>query len=283
MLILDGKALAQKKAQELKIKVESFKSQWKKTPTLAVVLVGDDSASQVYVKNKIKACQSVGIQSQEVKLSSNTTQDELLSTLHSLNQNPLINAVLVQLPLPKGLDDFSLLSELSPLKDADGLTVQNLGLLFCNQTPISPCTPAGVIEILEHYKIPMEGKKAIVVGRSQIVGKPMAHLLLEKNATVTLCHSKTENLKEEMLQGDIVVVAAGRPEFVGIESFKQGATVIDVGIHRKADGKLCGDVKVDGLKGHIGALTPVPGGVGPMTIAKLLDNTLKLAEIQQML
>ncbi len=281
MLVLDGRKLAQQKAVGLSQKVQAFKKKYGFSPCLTVILVGDDSASQVYVKNKMKACQSVGLTSKEIKLSAQTTQTEVINHLIQLNQDPLVHGILVQLPLPRGLDSMEILSHLDPQKDADGLTVHNLGLLFCNQAPVAPCTPAGIIEILEHYKIPLEGEKAVVIGRSQIVGKPMAHLLIEKNATVTICHSKTKNLRAELENADLVIVAAGQPEFITADFFKKGATVVDVGIHRRADGTLCGDVKVDGLKDHIGALTPVPGGVGPMTIAKLLDNTLTLAEKQQ--
>lgn len=270
MKILDGKLVAEHIRSQLKADIVSAGAK----PGLAVVLVGDDPASQVYVAHKIKACQSVGIQSFEYRRPANITQSEVLELIASLNANPQVHGILVQLPLPAHLNTHAILQSIDSRKDADGLTDLSMGQLLAGRQLAPPCTPAGVIEILKYYKHNIAGRHAVVVGRSEIVGKPMALLLLQNNATVTICHSQTTDLKTQTLKGDIVVVAAGRPEFMGAEFFKKDAVVIDVGIHRKADGKLCGDVKAQEL--DVEAVTPVPGGVGPMTIAMLLKNTFEL-------
>jgi methylenetetrahydrofolate dehydrogenase (NADP+) / methenyltetrahydrofolate cyclohydrolase len=280
MIKLDGHVLSKQIRQQLKSQVDQWKAQTGLSPCLSVVLVGEDPASQVYVRNKIKACAQVGILSREHYLPEKVSQEELIQCVRQLNQDPEVNGILVQLPLPKGLNADLVLKEISPLKDADGLDPENLGLLLCGQKRVAPCTPSGVIELLKAHNIALEGVHAVVVGRSQIVGKPMALLLLEENATVTICHSRTPNLSEWTQQGDIVVVAAGRPEFLSQKDFKPGAVVVDVGIHRKSDGTLCGDVQSHGLDQRLYALSPVPGGVGPMTITMLLANTLKLAQLQ---
>lgn len=280
MTLLDGKALSQEWRQGLKVRVAEFQAQKNTQPCLAVVLVGDDPASQVYVRNKIKACNEVGIKSLEKRLPETVSQDDLLKVVEDLNKDPEVNGILVQLPLPKHIDEDLVTSKIRPLKDADGLTHENLGLLLLGQKRVAPCTPFGVIQLLKKHGIEMSGAKAVVVGRSQIVGKPMALLLLEENATVTICHSRTKNLKEHLMGADIIVVAAGRPEFLGKDDFPKGAVIVDVGIHRKENGKLCGDIRFEELKETASAMTPVPGGVGPMTIAMLLENTLKLAEFQ---
>ena len=244
------------------------------------MIVGDDPASHVYVKNKIKACSSVGIKSQQYRLDAKTKESQLIELIHTLNQDKGVHGVLVQLPLPEHINEERILSHLDPLKDSDGLCVENLGLLLSGRKRVAPCTPFGVIQILKKHKIPIEGQNAVVVGRSRIVGKPMALLLLEENATVTLCHSRTKDLDFHLNRADIVVVAAGKPGFLGAKNFRKGCVIVDVGIHRKEGGRLCGDVRYNELLTVARAATPVPGGVGPMTIAMLLENTLKLAELQ---
>ena len=277
---LDGRALSQEWQEGLKVRVSEFVSQTRTSPCLAVVLVGDDPASQVYVSHKIKACEAVGIKSLERKLPSEVSQDELIEVVKKLNADLSVNGILVQLPLPKHINEADVIEEINPLKDADGLCIENLGLLAAGRKRVAPCTPFGVIQLLKKHNIPMEGQNAVVVGRSQIVGKPMALLLLEENATVTICHSRTRDLREHLSQADIVVVAAGKPEFLGKGDFKEGAVIVDVGIHRKDNGKLCGDVRYNELTDIAKAMSPVPGGVGPMTIAMLLENTLQLAITQ---
>ncbi|MEM7646266.1 MAG: bifunctional methylenetetrahydrofolate dehydrogenase/methenyltetrahydrofolate cyclohydrolase FolD [Pseudomonadota bacterium] len=280
MIKLDGKALSLEWRDGLKPQVEEFTQKYGKTPTLAVVLVGDNPASHVYVKNKIKACESVGIRSLEKTLSAEASETDVISIVESLNQDSSVHGILVQLPLPNHIVEKNVIDKIHPLKDADGLGIENMGLLLAGRKRVAPCTPFGVIQLLKKHGIPMEGKKALVIGRSQIVGKPMGLLLLEENATVTFCHSKTENLRSFVKDADIVVVAAGRPEFLGKEDFDRKSVVVDVGIHRKESGKLCGDVRYDEIKDLVHAASPVPGGVGPMTIAMLLENTLKLANLQ---
>lgn len=282
--ILDGKLVAQTRRTRLAENIAKFERTHGRKPGLAVVIVGADPASQIYVKNKIKACGEAGLQSFHLEKPATLTQIELHKIIDELNTRGDVDGVLVQLPLPKHLDETAALERIAPEKDPDGLTSGNLGLLFSGRTRVAPCTPSGVMKIFEHYGIELQGKSAVVVGRSNIVGKPMAQLLLEANATVTVAHSKTPDLKAVTSQADIVVVAAGRPRFLGKGFFKKNAIVADVGIHRveDADGrsKVCGDVKTDELMGHVQAVTPVPGGVGPMTIQMLLENTLRLAELR---
>ena len=281
MKILDGKAVSEARRQQIKARVSGFQHAHGRVPGLAVILVGEDPASQVYVANKIKACGAVGIQSFEHRLPGETTMAGLKAVIDRLNADPAIDGVLLQLPLPKGLDSQEAIEWIDPSKDADCLTAMNLGLLWSGRPRTKPCTPWGVMVILEHYGIPVEGRNVVVVGRSHIVGKPMAHLLTEASATVTVCHSRTRDLSSHTRAAEIVVVAAGRPEFLGGKDFAKGAVVIDVGIHRKqlnGKTKLCGDVKFSELESVASAVTPVPGGVGPMTITMLLENTLNLAE-----
>lgn len=284
MQILDGKAVAEARRKKIKGEAEKLKKQMGRAPGLAVILVGEDPASQVYVGNKIKACHEVGIESFENRLSDKTTAHQLKIIIESLNNNPLVDGILMQLPLPKHLNADEAIGWITPAKDADCLTPQNLGRLWSGKAVTTPCTPWGVMVILEHYGISVEGKNAVVIGRSNIVGKPMAHLLTQANATVTVCHSKTKNLREHLLRAEIVIVAAGQPEFLGKGDFAEGSVVIDVGMHRKPgkDGKskLCGDVRLKELEGVISAATPVPGGVGPMTITMLLENTVRLAGLK---
>jgi len=248
-------------------------------PCLSVILVGQNPASQVYVKNKIKSCEQVGITSLKHELPENVSQKELESLIEKLNQDSLVDGILVQLPLPGHLNEKRLNSIIDPRKDADCFTYMALGHLFSGEPVVLPCTPQGIISILEHYQISVDGKNVVVVGRSNIVGKPMAQLLLMKNATVTICHSKTKNISEFTRNADIVVVAAGQKGLLGKADFKKDSVIIDVGIHRDENGKISGDVRFQELDGWAKAATPVPGGVGPMTIMTLLENTVKLAEL----
>lgn len=285
MLRLDGKQVSAARRAVLKDKVRDFSQKTGHTPGLAVVLVGDDPASQVYVGGKIKACAEVGLESYEHRLPETTSPSELKSLIDQLNSDNKVDGILVQLPLPKSLDADEVLTWIDPNKDVDGLTSSSMGLLWMGKPRAISCTPAGVMAILEHYKITVAGKTAVVVGRSNIVGKPMAHLLTQADATVTVCHSRTKDVSSHTKYADVVVVAAGRPRMLGKDDFKEGSIVIDVGIHRQpgSDGKskLCGDVRFEELEGWAQAATPVPGGVGPMTIAMLLENTLRLAELNQ--
>jgi len=288
VLKLDGKAVAEARRARLREKVQAFQTRTSRAPGLAVILVGEDPASQVYVGSKLRACESVGIESFEHRLSDATTAHQLKIIIESLNNNPSVDGILLQLPLPRALSAHEAINWITPEKDADCLTERNLGRLWTGRPLTIPCTPWGVMAILEHYRIPVKGKQAVVVGRSDIVGKPMAHLLVQADATVTICHSKTQDLRSHTQRADLVVVAAGQPEFLGGDDFAKNAVVIDVGIHRKASAsapgvksKLCGDVRSSELQVH--AYTPVPGGVGPMTIAMLLENTLRLAEAREAL
>lgn len=280
MLSLDGRALSLEMRERLKQRVFQFTNVSGVIPCLAVVLVGDDPASKVYVANKIKACEDAGIRNLERHLPKEISQDELIAVVQELNTDPRVHGILVQLPLPPHINSQDIINAINPLKDADGLCPENLGLLVAGSKRVAPCTPSGVIELLKKHNIPMQGQHAVVIGRSQIVGKPMGLLLLEENATVTVCHSQTQDLDKHLQDADIVVVAIGKPEFISASRFRQGSVVVDVGIHRKADGKLCGDVRMDKQSATLKAFSPVPGGVGPMTIAMLLENTLKLAELQ---
>ena len=273
MKILDGKVVATHYKDRLKKEISDAVAKGG-TPGLAVVLIGDNPASQVYVSHKIKACAEVGIQSFEIKMPATVTQEEVIGVLRQLNSDSKVHGILVQLPLPQHLDANRIMQTIDPHKDVDVLTYTNIGRLYMGRQKVAPCTPSGVIEMLKYYNYPIAGKHAVVIGRSEIVGKPMALLLMQNQATVTICHSKTKDLKAEVSRADIVVVAAGQPQFIGRESFKKDAVVIDVGIHRMDNGKLCGDVNPDGL--DVEALAPVPGGVGPMTITMLLRNTFEL-------
>ncbi len=274
--LIDGKQLAQKRREEIKQAVEELKTQGI-TPGLAVILVGEDPASQVYVRNKEKACHEVGFYSEVHRLPEDTSQEDLLNLIERLNNDEKIHGLLVQLPVPKHIDEKAVIHAISPKKDVDGFLPENLGSLLIGEPAFEPCTPKGCIELIKESGIDITGKKAVVVGRSNIVGKPVAMMLLRENATVTICHSKTRNLKEELLAADIVVAAIGRANFITGDMIKDGAVVIDVGINRLPDGKMAGDVDRASLEGRDCWLTPVPGGVGPMTITMLMKNTLESA------
>ena len=269
---------------EVKANVKKLTDELKEThgitPGLAVVIVGDDPASRVYVNNKKKACEAVGFMSEEYALPAETTQEELLSLVETLNNKESINGILVQLPLPKHLDDKAVIEAISPLKDVDAFHAVNVGKIMLGEYDFLPCTPAGVMEMLRSYEIPVEGRECVVIGRSNIVGKPMGMLLLHENGTVTICHSRTKNLAEVCKRADILVAAVGIPKFVKADMVKDGAVVIDVGMDRDENGKLCGDVDFENVKDKCSFITPVPGGVGPRTIATLMKNTLKACKLQ---
>lgn len=275
--LIDGKEISTITREKLKQQVESLK-QSAIQPGLAVVIVGEDPASQVYVRNKVKACESVGIYSEKFELSANTSQEALHELISELNKNAKIHGILLQLPLPEGLDEDKALKVISPDKDVDGLHLYNIGALVADKTNFVPCTPYGITVMLKEMGIEVEGKDAVVVGRSRLVGKPIAMLLLQMNATVTICTSRTKDLKAHTSRADILVVATGRPKMITADMVKPGAVVIDVGINRDEQGKLVGDVDFDGVKEVAGYITPVPGGVGPMTITMLLANTINAAE-----
>lgn len=272
--IIDGKKISQQIKDELKEEVAALKEQGK-TFTLAVIQVGSDPASSVYVGNKKKACAYIGIESRAYELPEETTEEELLQLVQELNEDEAVGGILVQLPLPEHIDEDKVLLAISPNKDVDGFHPENVGNLSIGRPGFVSCTPAGVIQLLKRSGIEIEGKECVVLGRSNIVGKPMAMLLLRENGTVTVCHSRTKNLKEITKRADILVVAIGKPKFVDAGYVKEGAVVIDVGIHRNEDNKLCGDVDFDSVAPHTSAITPVPGGVGPMTIAMLMHNCVK--------
>ncbi len=275
--IIDGKAIAEQVRAEWKLRADSLIARGV-TPGMAVIIVGNDPASKVYVANKVKACAQLGLYSIHVELPADTTEAALLAEVAALNNDPKIHGILVQLPLPKHLDSHKVIEAINPDKDVDGFHQMNVGALVTGETPFPSCTPFGVMVMLEKTGISIEGKHAVVVGRSNIVGKPMALLLLHKNATVTICTSKTVDLPKHTLDADILVAAVGRPNFITGDMVKPGAVVIDVGINRNAEGKLCGDVDFASVKEVAGYLTPVPGGVGPMTITMLVANTVRAAE-----
>ena len=276
-VLIDGKALAAKMRARLKTQVDAFRAERGAEIGLAVVLVGDDPASQVYVRNKIKACEEVGIRSYSYKLPEETSEEELASLIDELVKAKNVHGILVQLPLPKHLDERKILRLIPPAKDVDGFCAENLGNLAMNRETIVSCTPFGVMKMLEEYGIDPKGKRAVVLGRSNIVGKPMAMLLLNADATVTDCHSKTRNLNKICAEADILVVAIGKAKFVTADMVKEGAVVIDVGMDRDENGKLCGDVDFEAVNNKASFITPVPGGVGPMTITMLLYNTVVAA------
>ncbi len=280
--IIDGKAIAAAVRADVAKEVAELKDKGI-TPGLAVVIVGDDPASRVYVNNKKKACAEVGIYSEEFALPADTTQEELLALVASLNGRSDINGILCQLPLPDGLEDKAVIASISPLKDVDAFHAANVGHIMIGDYNFLPCTPAGVMELLHRSGVEIAGKNCVVIGRSNIVGKPMAMLLLHENGTVTICHSKTQNLKEICAQADVLVAAVGRPKFVTADMVKPGAAVIDVGMDRDENGKLCGDVDFASVEPVAGWITPVPGGVGPMTISMLLKNTVMAAKLQNAL
>ncbi len=276
--LIDGKAHSQGIRQEISKGVEDYKAETGKEIGLAVVLIGDNSASKVYVRNKIKACEEVGIKSYAYYLPAETTQKQAEELVSDLVNDDRINGILVQLPLPEHLNSEDILSLIPMSKDVDGFCAENMGSLCMNKKCLVACTPNGVMKMLEREGINPKGKKAVVVGRSNIVGKPMAMLLLNADATVTVCHSKTPDLKKECLQADILVAAIGKAKFITADMVKDGAVVIDVGMDRDENGKLCGDVDFEGVKDKCSYITPVPGGVGPMTITMLMYNTLEAAK-----
>ena len=271
--ILSGKIVSARVKDELKKEVEELSQRGKQTG-LAVVLVGDDSASKVYVRNKEKACEEVGIYSEVHRLSANTSEEELLKLIDELNENDKIDGILVQLPLPKHLDDKVIIDNIKPEKDVDAFHPSNVGKIMIGDYDFLPCTPAGIMELIHESGVEVDGKTCVVIGRSNIVGKPMSMLLLHENGTVTTCHSHTKNLAEVTKSADILVAAVGIPKFVKADMVKPGAVVIDVGMDRDENGKLCGDVDFNEVEPVAGAITPVPGGVGPMTIAMLMRNTV---------
>ncbi len=275
--IIDGKAVAQTLRGQIAQRVAKLTAAGR-TPGLTVVLVGDDPASQVYVRNKVKSCQEVGMRSDMIALPATSTQAEVEAVLKRLSADPSVDGILLQLPLPRGLDSHKAIECIDPAKDVDGLTMASAGALFDGQPSFIPCTPYGCMKLLESVGCDPKGKHAVVIGRSILVGKPVGMLLLGANATVTFCHSATSNLKEMVRQADIVIAAVGRPKMIGADMIKPGAVVIDVGINRTAEGKLVGDVDFDALLPVASAITPVPGGVGPMTITMLLENTLHAVE-----
>lgn len=272
--IIDGKLISQQLKDELKSEVEQLKKAGKKC-ALAVIQVGDDAASSVYVGNKKKACEYIGIESLSYELPESTSEDELLALIEKLNADSNVHGILCQLPLPKHMNEENIVKAISPEKDVDGFHAENVGALVTGTEGFVSCTPAGIIELLKRSDVTIEGKHCVVVGRSNIVGKPMALLLLRENATVTVCHSKTRNLRDICKQADILVVAMGKPLYIDASYVKKGATVVDVGIHRDENNKLCGDVDFQKVEPVCGAITPVPGGVGPMTIAMLMKNCVE--------
>ena len=278
-VLIDGKKISADIKDELKIETERLKREGTEI-TLAVVQVGNDPASTVYVRNKKKACEYIGINSLAYELPENTTQEELLSIVNQLNRDPRVNGILVQLPLPEQINEDIIINSICPEKDVDGFHPQNVGLLSIGQKSFVSCTPAGIIQLLKRSGIETEGKECVILGRSNIVGKPMALLMLRENATVTVCHSKTKNLKEVTQRADILIVAIGKAKFITKEFVKEGAVVIDVGMDRDENNRLCGDVDFADVLDKVSAITPVPGGVGPMTIAMLLKNTVAAAERQ---
>ncbi len=278
--IMDGKLVSQSVKDRIRDRVAKLKEQGKEI-TLAVIIVGDDPASRVYVNNKKKACEYVGFRSLEYALPASTTQDELIALIRELNDREDVNGILCQLPVPKHIDDKAVIAAIDVKKDVDAFSSVNVGQIMIGDYDFLPCTPAGVMEMLHYYDISVEGKNCVVIGRSNIVGKPMAMLLLHENGTVTMTHSRTKDLASFTKNADILVAAVGRAKFVTDDMVKDGAVVIDVGMNRDENGKLCGDVDYNSVKEKCSYITPVPGGVGPMTIAMLMQNTLKAFEIQQ--
>lgn len=278
MKLIDGKVISAQIRKELGERTKNFFERYGKRVGLAVVLIGEDPASKVYVRNKISGCEEVGIRSLAHFLPANTTQEQAVELIRALAEDKNVHGILVQLPLPRHLDAQKILREIPTEKDVDGFSAENVGKLVLKERGTVACTPLGVMELLKRSGVDPKGKRAVVVGRSNIVGKPMAMLLLNADATVTVCHSKTENLKEECRNADILVAAIGKPKFIGADMIKEGAVVIDVGMNRDEQGKLCGDVDFDNVKEKASLITPVPGGVGPMTISMLLSNACALAE-----
>lgn len=275
-IIIDGKKTSAEIKDELKVQVEKLKEN-NTVVTLCVIQVGKDPASTIYVNNKKKACEYIGIKSLSYELPEDTRQDQLIELIQELNEQQNVHGILVQLPLPKHIDEDKIIQTISPDKDVDGFHPQSVGRLSIGQKGYVSCTPAGIVQLLKRYNIPIEGKECVIVGRSNIVGKPMAMLMLRENATVTVCHSRTKNLSDITSRADILIVAIGKPRFITSEYVKAGAAVIDVGMHRDENKKLCGDVDFDDIVNKVSSITPVPGGVGPMTIAMLMNNCVESA------
>lgn len=277
-MIIDGTKIGNELREKLKGRIATLKARGK-VPGLAVILVGDNPASKVYVRMKEKACESLGIYSEKYALSAQTPQDEVLELIKRLNQDEKIHGILVQLPLPDHFNEELIIESIIPTKDVDGFHPINVGNLMLGKALFQPCTPAGVMELLHSSQIDPKGKNAVVVGRSNIVGKPVAVMLLQEHATVTICHSRTRSLADETRRADILIAAIGKPKMITADMVKEGAVVIDVGVNRLPDGSLVGDVDFEGMKDKVAAITPVPGGVGPMTITMLMANTVKSAEL----
>ncbi len=276
--IIDGKLVSKAVREEIKDEVEALKSEYNLTPGLAVILVGENPASCVYVRNKHRACTELGMNSYVINLPEATTEDELLSKIEELNADESVHGILVQLPLPKHINEDNVINAISKDKDVDGFHPYNVGKMMCGDPTFLPCTPYGIMKLLEYYNVDISGKECVVIGRSNIVGKPISTLLLSASGTVTTCHSRTKNLSEVTKRADILVVAIGKSNFVTADMVKEGAVVIDVGINRGEDGKLYGDVDFENVAPLASKITPVPGGVGPMTITMLLKNTVKAAK-----
>lgn len=275
MIKIDGKAFSQVILEKIKEEHNQLKEKYGKQAGLAVVIVGNNPASQVYVRNKMKACENVGFYSENIELDENISEEELLQEINKLNKNDRINGILVQLPLPSHINELKIIDRISPEKDVDGFHVANIGkMVIGDETGFLSCTPYGIMQLLEEYKIEIAGKDAVIIGRSNIVGKPMALMLIQKGATVQVCNSRTKDLRKKLNDADIIIVAAGVPKLLKKEDVKEGAVVIDVGINR-VDGKICGDVDYEEVAERASYITPVPGGVGPMTIASLIKNTFK--------
>ncbi len=274
-MIIDGKSISQKRKDELKLKIDQLKQEGKRLPCLAVILVGDHQASQTYVRNKERGCQYVGMESQVIRLSSSISEEELIQVIDNLNKDNHVDGILVQLPLPKHIHEEKILDVIDPMKDVDGFHPVNVAKLVLGQEGLTPCTPQGMMVLLEEINYDLSGKEVVVVGRSNIVGKPVSFLSLKKNATVTIAHSRTKNLKEVCQRADVLIAAIGKAKFFNKDYVKPGAIVLDVGINRDENNKLCGDVDFEDVKEVASCITPVPGGVGPMTIAMLLENTLQ--------
>ena len=279
-MIIDGKKISTEIKDELKGQVAKLKAEGVEV-TLAVVKVGEDPASAVYVRNKEKACEYIGINSKKIEMPEETTEEELLKLVDDLNTDPAINGILVQLPLPKHIDENKILLAIDPMKDVDGFHPVNVGKMVIGEESFLPCTPAGIIEMIKRSGLDIEGKECVIIGRSNIVGKPMAILMLRENATVTVTHSRTKDLPEVCKRADIIVAALGKAKFVTKDFVKEGAIIIDVGMDRDEDGKLCGDVDFDEVESIASAITPVPGGVGPMTVTMLLVNCLRSVELNK--
>lgn len=278
MTIMDGKALSVEIRAEIKSQIEEMKARGEAIPSLAVVLVGNDPASKIYVRNKKNACAEAGITSYEYTLPETATEDEVLELIEKLNNDDKINGILVQVPLPAGIDEKKVIDAIAPQKDVDAFSESNIGKYFLGEAKFLPCTPGGILHLLDKYNIDVNGKNCVIIGRSNIVGKPMSLLLLQRNGTVTICHSRTKNLSDYTKNADIIVVAIGKPCFLTGDMIKEGAVVIDVGINRLESGKVVGDADFESCAKKASFITPVPGGVGPMTIARLLLNTLEAAK-----